>query len=226
MKNILNKKTLKLIAIIALICIIVGTIAVMAIDAYVKNSVKDSIIDAKHIKEKYDCILVLGCGVYSDGTPSPMLEDRLRKAIDLYKSGVARKIIMSGDHGQKEYDEVNTMRKYALSKGVPGDDIFMDHAGFSTYESMYRARDIFKVKSMIAVSQEYHLYRAVYIAKKFGINTIGVGADYRRYLGQTMRDIRETAARCKDFFKCIFKPYPTFRGEPIPVSGSGKLSWD
>ena len=83
---------------------------------------------------------------------------------------------MSGDHGRVSYDEVNTMKDYAINDGIPSDDIFMDHAGFSTYDSMYRAKEIFGVKKIVIVSQKYHLTRALYIAKKLGIEAYGVSA--------------------------------------------------
>ena len=175
--------------------------------------------------EEIDCILVLGAGVWGD-KPSPMLEDRLKQAIDLYKNNLSSKIIMSGDHGTEEYDEVNIMKKYAIDAGVPSEDIFMDHAGFSTYESIYRAKAIFGAKKIVIVTQEYHLYRALYIAKSLGIDAYGVGADPRQYAGATYRGVREILARNKDFVKCIFKPEPTFLGDTIPVSGSGDITND
>ena len=104
----------------------------------------------------YDCIIVLGCGVWGD-RPTTLLSDRLDAAIALYKAGVAPKLLMSGDHGRRNYDEVNVTRQYALNKGVPSEDIFMDHAGFSTYETMYRAQDIFGITKAVVVTQEYHL---------------------------------------------------------------------
>ena len=102
----------------------------------------------------------------------------------------------------------------------------MDHAGFSTYESIYRAKEIFKAKKIIIVSQEYHLYRALYIANALGIEAVGVSATKRDYGGQLIRDIREVLARAKDFGKCIIKPEPTYLGEEIPVSGDGNITND
>ena len=175
--------------------------------------------------EDIDCILVLGAGVWRD-KPSPMLADRLNQAIELYKNNVSSKIIMSGDHGTEEYDEVNIMKKYAIEKGVPSSDIFMDHAGFSSYDSIYRARAIFDAKKIVIVTQEYHLYRALYIANSLGIDAYGVGADPRQYAGETYREVREILARNKDFVKCILKPEPTYLGDTIPVSGSGDITND
>ena len=172
-----------------------------------------------------DCAVILGAGV-RDGKPTPMLRDRLLVGIDLYKSGAVKKLIMSGDHGSTDYDEVNIMKSFAVENGIPDSDIFMDHAGFSTYETVYRAREIFEADNIIIVSQKYHLYRALYIAEKLGIKSVGVSADLDTYRGQTKRDLREILARDKDFLKCIFKPKPTYLGDKIPVSGNGNLTND
>ena len=133
---------------------------------------------------------------------------------------------MSGDHGRKEYDEVNVMKNFAIKSGVPSEDIFMDHAGFSTYESMYRAKEIFQADIVIIVSQKYHLYRAVYIARSLGMEAYGVPSDVRIYRGQEYRNLREAAARVKDFFIVIIKPEPTYLGEAIPVNGNGDITND
>ena len=173
-----------------------------------------------------DCILVLGAAVKPDKTPSNMLYDRIMTGVNLYKLGASKDIIMSGDHGRREYDEVNIMKNYAIEKGIPSENIFMDHAGFSTYESIYRAKDIFEAKNVVIVTQEYHLYRALYIANQLGLEAYGVGADPRQYVGATYRELREILARNKDFIKCIFKPEPTYLGDTIPVSGNGDITND
>ena len=133
---------------------------------------------------------------------------------------------MSGDHGTVSYDEVNTMKQYAIDAGVPSSDVFMDHAGFSTYESVYRARDVFKAKKIIIVTQTYHLYRALYIANELGLEAYGVASDYDVYINQTQRELREVLARNKDFFTALFKPKPTYLGDAIPVSGNGDVTND
>lgn len=155
-----------------------------------------------------------------------MLEDRLKEGILLYNNEVSDKIIMSGDHGREEYDEVNTMKKYAIENGIPSENIFMDHAGFSSYESIYRAKEIFNAKKVVIVTQKYHLYRALYIANQLGLEAYGVGADPRQYVGAIYREAREILARNKDFIKCIFKPEPTYLGDTIPVSGNGDITND
>ncbi len=200
---------------------------VLAVNIAVVVRTKDRVFRTDEVDlEGADCILVLGAGVRSDGTPSHMLEDRLLVGIDLYERGLAPKLLMSGDHGTKEYDEVNAMKRFAVQRGVDADDVFMDHAGFSTYESICRAKEIFGAKKIIIVSQEYHLYRAIHLADVFGIDAIGVSADLRTYVGQSARDAREIAARTKDFFSGIVKPKPTYLGDPIDLTGSGSVTND
>ena len=165
-----------------------------------------------------ECILVLGASVTSDGVPSPILQDRLDTAIDLYNKGVAPKLLLSGDNGQMVYNEVKAMQNYALEAGVDENDIYLDHAGFSTYESIYRAKYIFKVDSIIVVTQTYHLYRSLYGCRRMGITAMGAAADQYTYAGQEKREIREVLARDKDFVKWIFKPQPTFLGDAVPIS--------
>ena len=210
-----------------IIVIIIIAIIVFGINLYVKISTNKQIIKENDYTElsDVDCIIILGAGIWGD-KPSPMLEDRLWEGIKLYQNSVSDKIIMSGDHGRKEYDEVNIMKNYAIEKGIPSENIFMDHAGFSTYESIYRAKDIFEAKKVVIVTQEYHLYRALYIANQLGLEAYGVGADPRQYVGATFREIREILARDKDFIKCIFKPEPTYLGDTIPVSGNGDITND
>lgn len=220
MKKI-NKLIIEIITLI-----IIGIIMVFGINQYVKLVANKNIIQEVENANKSDAILVLGCQVMEDGSLSLMLKDRLDKAVELYKQGIAEKIIVSGDHGREEYDEVNAMKTYLIENKIPSENIFMDHAGFSTYESLYRAGYIFKVEKLTVVTQEYHLYRAVYIGNKLGIETYGVPAIKTGYYGQASREIREILARDKDFVKCIFKSKPTYLGESIPVSGNGDLTND
>lgn len=219
------KKLMKTAICVLLIIAAAGAAAAFGLSAYVKSSTKKYILDANNAGTGYDCILVLGCGVH-DTTPSHMLEDRLLRGVELYKNGVSDKLLMSGDHGRKNYDEVNVMKAFAVDAGIASEDVFMDHAGFSTYESMYRARDVFKAKRILIVTQEYHLYRAIYDARALGLDAYGVVSMPRTYAGQTYRDIREILARDKDFFWSLFKPEPTYLGEAIPVQGDGNLTND
>lgn len=205
------------------ITVIIIFILAVLINAYVCLSTKKQ-INTNIKKDNYDAILILGAGVWGD-SPSPMLRDRLNVGIKLYKDGIAPKIIMTGDHGKKTYDEVNIMKNYAIDENIPSEDIFMDHAGFSTYESIYRAKEIFKVKKMIIVTQKYHLYRALYISNKLGIKAYGKTVD-NTYSGQFYRNNRELLARTKDFAICIIKPKPTYLGDPIPITGNGDQTND
>ncbi len=221
------KKFLKILLITCIILFLIGSGTLFITNAHVKKVGSERIITVIEAKErKYDCIIILGAGVRKDGSPSSMLKDRLDKGIELYKEGIAPKIIMSGDHGQRRYDEVNAMKKYAIEQGVPSEDIFMDHAGFSTYESIYRERDVFEVKKAIIVTQKYHMYRSLYIADKLGLEADGVIAEEIKYSGQSARDVREILARTKDFFKCIIKPKPTYLGKTIDITGNGDITND
>lgn len=210
-----------------IILIIAVFLTFILINSYVKSSTEDSIISKNEaLNINPDCIIVLGAGVRSDGSPSPMLQDRLNTGIELYENGVSDRILMSGDHTKKGYDEVNIMKDYAINKGIPSENVFMDHAGISTYDSIYRAKEIFRAEKIIIVTQEYHLYRALYIAEKLGVEAYGVSADVRAYAGQELRELREKAARVKDFFKAILKPDSKIGGEAIPVSGNGDTTND
>ncbi len=224
----MKKKLLLRILIVLLALAALGLTSIFGINAGVKAGARDRILspEAAAELEDVDCILVLGCGVWGDGQPSHMLEDRLKRSLELYDLGASDKLLMSGDHGRTEYDEVNVMKSFVMDAGVPSEDIFMDHAGFSTYESMYRAKAIFQAKKIIIVSQEYHLYRAIHIARQLGLDAYGVSANYRNYSGQQAMDTREVLARVKDAIYCVFKPEPTYLGETIPVWGDGNLTND
>ncbi len=214
--------------IVVLCLVLVVALAVFGVDAYVKSTASKNIITPEQASEleNVDCIIVLGCQVHPDGNPSIMLEDRIKRGVELYNLGVSQKIIMSGDHGQVEYDEVNAMKQKAIDLGVDSSDVFMDHAGFSTYETVYRAKEIFQAKRVVIVTQQYHLYRAVYIAKQLGLEAYGVNSDYHKFRGQFFRDVREVLARNKDFVKCIYKPEPTHLGETIAINGDGNVTND
>lgn len=171
-----------------------------------------------------DAIIVLGASVYPDGTPSGILQDRLDDGIALYFAGAAPKIIMSGDNGTESYNECWAMKQYAISQGVPSEDVFCDHAGFSTYETMYRARHVFGAERIVVATQTYHLYRALYDAQGVGMEAIGVPSDYGEYANQSWYDIREVFARTKDFFQVLFSVPSTFVGDPISLDQSGDVT--
>ena len=223
-----KRKIIKRIIVILLCLAVVGTATLFIVNGHVKSSGKNRILSVEKAAEleDVDCIIVLGCQVKDDGSLSHMLRDRLTRALEVYEAGAAPKLLMSGDHGREDYDEVGAIKQYAIDNGVPSENVFMDHAGFSTYETVYRAKEIFEADKVIIVTQEYHLYRALYIAEQLGVEAYGVSSDLNTYGGQSMRDAREVLARCKDWLMCIFKPEPTYLGEAIPVSGNGDLTND
>lgn len=195
--------------------------------AYAINESKDSFLNFEIDKMKNfdaDCIMILGAGIKDDETPTPMLKDRLDTGIMLYEAGAAPKILLTGDNGTKDHNEIHVMLNYVKKAGVPEEDIFCDHAGFSTYDSMYRAKDIFKVTNLIVVTQTYHEYRALYIGEKLGLKVMGIASDQERYAGQPMREVREVLARVKDVFKVMLQSESTLGGEVIPINGSGVVS--
>ncbi len=169
--------------------------------------------------------IVLGAGVYEDGTPSPMLADRLATGVELYKLGKVDKLLLSGDHGTTTYDEVNAMLRYCLDRGVPDEDVFTDHAGFDTYDTMYRARDVFKVTDALVVTQDFHLPRAVYTARSLGLEATGVIADIQPYTGEWRFALREWPARMNAFLQLqVTKPGPRFLGPALPIDGDGRIT--
>lgn len=232
-----GKKIALRIGIAAAIVVLLAAAVGLILNFTVKSSVKDKIIytfteeetpGAEVIEElkalEAECILVLGAGITDKETPSPMLKDRLDAGIALYNEGVAPKLLLSGDNGQLEHNEIHVMLKYAKDAGVPEEDIFCDHAGFSTYDSMHRAFSIFGVETAVVVTQKYHQYRALYVGEKLGLDVWGVASDQEKYAGQSYRELREILARIKDFGKAAAKSDPVLGGEVIPISGSGVIS--
>jgi SanA protein len=209
-----------------LLCVF-GFVSILMISSFVVDEMKGSLYTIETIGDfDADCVLILGAGVSANNTPSAMLQDRLDKGIEISKNDIEKKLLMSGDHGTLDYDEVNVMKSVAIKAGLNSSDIFMDHAGFSTYESLIRARDVFGVKKVIIVSQKEHLYRALYIARGLGLEAIGVAAEPKVYGGQFARDVRETLARVKDVFTVLIKPLPSYLGDSIPITGDGDITND
>ena len=199
----MNKVLSKTAKVCLVILLIIGAVA-LSLNFFILLSTEDQIVE--EYEGGYSCILVLGAGVRPDGTPSHMLEDRIIKAVELYKSGVSDILLMSGDHASDSYNEVGTMKSYAMSLGVPEEAIVCDGKGFSTYESIWRAKEVYGYSSMIIVTQTYHLYRALYIANALNADAHGASASLRYYGGQIFNDLREAIARCKDFAFTIAKP--------------------
>lgn len=230
--KIFRSKIFRVCIVVCLSLCLLAAVGVLSINAYVMFSVDEMILtqeEAIAISD-IDCIVILGCRVYSDGTLSHMLHDRMTVGTDLYsgleENGHRTKILVSGDHGTEEYNEVYSMKQFAIEQGIESSEIFMDHAGFSTYESIYRAKEIFGADKIIIVTQKYHLYRALYIAEALGIEAYGISADLRSYAGQLKYDAREILARNKDFFVTLFKPEPTYLGDEISLEGDGNVTND
>lgn len=220
MKRIKFKRTVVVLIVVILLLLTVVFVpnAVMLLNGmgriYERNEISQLPTD-------FDCILVLGAGVYSDGTPTPMLNDRLVVACEAYESGLSDRILMSGDHLEEDYNEPGAMKKFAIEQGIESNVIFLDHAGISTYDSVYRAIEIYGAKKILIVTQKYHLYRAVWLARSLGAEAYGVSANLRSYIGQPKYTVREWAARVKDFALSISKPSATHMGDKIELSGNG-----
>lgn len=168
--------------------------------------------------------LVLGASVMRNGTLSPVLAERVDKAIELYRAGKVRKILMTGDDSTADHNEVEPVRRYLLAAGVPGEDIFLDHVGVDTYSSMYRARDVFDVTSVAVVTQAFHLPRAVYIARSLGLDAVGVEAGA---LGVSPYNyIREAPATIKARLDLLFYRVPRYLGPKFPIGGTGTTTWE
>ena len=222
----MKRRLWKKLLIIFVILSVLGIATVLTINGIVCSVGEKYMLAPEAATINADCIIVLGCQVKDSGEMSHMLHDRVQRGVELYKAGAAPKLLMSGDHGRENYNEVGAMKNYAIENGVPSSDVFMDHAGFSTYETVYRAKEIFGAQKVIIVTQEYHLYRAVYIARQLGMEAYGVAADYRTYAGQLGRDAREILARCKDVAMTMFRMKPTYLGDPIPITGNGDVTND
>ncbi|MBR3533210.1 MAG: YdcF family protein [Clostridiales bacterium] len=187
--------------IVLFVALIMAVTAV--INAIVVCSARPHISDYDDFEGTYDYIIVLGCGIIDNSIPTDLMVDRLDTAVRLYEDGAAPRILLSGDHQVEDYNEVAVMRNYIISEGVPEDAIVCDDLGLSTNETMRRAAGLYDVKSAVIVTQEYHLYRAVYLAVNYGIRCEGVIATGHTFVNQAYYSAREVLARVKDFFVCI-----------------------
>lgn len=208
------------ISVLLTVMLCLSVIGILLIDFRVDSFGRKLVRESDEITGGYDCIIVPGASVIANKYPSDILRDRLDTAFEVYKKTGIKRILVSGDHGTVEYDEVNVMRDYLIAKGVPAEDVFMDHAGFDTYQTMFRARDIFEIRSAVIATQDFHLYRALYIADSLGLNVVGADSALREYKYSTRNRLREFPARVKAFIECnITKPDPRFLGDKIPING-------
>ena len=219
------RKRIKQILLRLIIVAVAGLALILGINALVFYPGQARMVSAGEARPA-EAALVLGALVFPDGSVSMMVQDRLETAYSLYTAGTVKKILITGDHGRVDYDEVNAMRRYLERKGVPPEDIFMDHAGFDTYDSMYRARDVFQAREVIVVTQRFHLPRALWIAGRLGLDAQGVVADRHRYYGEQYYEVREMAARLKAFGEVTIRRKPVYLGPVIPIYGDGRLTHD
>lgn len=206
-----------------------GVFIIFSINYYIVKTTENYVFTEIEKLPKVDAIIVLGAKVNQEKL-SYVLEDRLVAGINIIYANKAEAILLSGDHGQKEYDEVNSMRKYIFRRNfkVKKEQIFMDHAGFDTYDSMFRAKEIFDIKSAIIVTQDFHINRSVYIARNLGINAYGFAVNEDMYKESVRFNwkIREILTRVKAFKDILISSNPTYLGEKIPITGNGMKSWD
>lgn len=201
--------------------VLIGLVSLISISVIVSSS-RDHIYASAEEAPPADAALILGAAVLKNGGLSPVLRDRVDQAIELYRMGKVKKIIASGNNESLEYNEVQPIRNYLVKADIPPEDIFLDHAGFDTYSSIYRARDVFVVQSLAIVTQSFHLPRAVFIARELGIDAIGVSADRGRY--KLVNYFREMLADVKAAANLVFKRTPKYLGEEIPITGDGRRS--
>ncbi|MDL2143235.1 ElyC/SanA/YdcF family protein [Flavobacterium tructae] len=202
---------------------IIGVIAIISINWYVKSSTRDLIHHTVNNLPKNEVGIIFGAGINGD-QPSKYLKDRLDAGIRLYKTHKIDKILLSGDNGRDEYDELTVMKTYCFDHGVDTTKIFIDYAGFDTYSTMYRASHIFKIKKATLISQEYHLNRAIYIGQKLGVKSIGFSANKGEYLGYQYVTFREYGSIFKSFFDVLRNREPRFLGNEININGVSNYS--
>ena len=214
-----KKKKLWLILANFIIAIFLGT---LFINIHMINSTKNQIVDINDLNgiTDVDAIIILGCKVNGD-SPSLMLTKRLEKGVEVYDT-IHTKIILTGDHSKTDYDEVNVMKDYLNDSGIDSKDIFLDHAGINTYDSIYRAKHVFLAKKVVIITQEYHMFRALYLANKLDIEAVGVVANDIPQKGIMLKnEIREVLSRDKNFFKALIKPKSKYLGDTIPLNQDG-----
>jgi len=219
-------RRVRLSVIVAVACATLGVLGVVAVNGWILVTARPVMHATPESVPQAQVAIVFGALVYRDGTLSWVTRDRVDAGVALYKTGRVQKLLISGDHGRAGYDEVNAMRNHALAAGVPAEDIFMDHAGFSTYDTVARARRVFQVQSAVLVTQRFHLPRALWLARRCGLEASGYEADQRRYRTRHRMALREMAARTKDFAKGLIRPDPTFLGDPLPITGDGHCTVD
>ena len=197
------------VLLVLLLLILIGRAVVVGSASKNERSLKAALQEAELSPKSHDAIIVLGCSVDSAKKPSSMLQYRLDRALELYHAGLAERILVSGDRSEGDYDEVTVMRNYLHARGVPDEKLLLDPKGYSTYESIYRAATEYQIHNPIIVTQQYHLYRALYIADTWSMNAEGVAAQDTSFsFGKIFRLAREWFAGIKDMNYCWQKVTP------------------
>ena len=220
------KQKIKQIIVSSISIFMVILISIFVIKYYIWVRVNDFIYSDINSTPNCYTAIVLGASVSNEGELSVVLTDRMQTAIELYRSGKVQRFLLSGDHGRKQYDEVNSMKNFLLANGISSKDIFLDHAGFDTYNSLVRAKKIFEVNRAIIVTQDFHLPRAVFIGRSIGLDTYGAKADKREYRNMYKLQFRELLANVKAVYEVLLDINPKYLGSKIPITGDSQLSWD
>jgi SanA protein len=207
----------------AVVVALTAILLCLALYACIYFATRSSIFESMNALPHTQVALVLGASVTGTGELSPILKERADEAVAIYKAGKVDKILVTGDNATLTYDEVDPVGRYLVAAGIPKKDIFLDHAGFDTYSSMYRARSVFDVTSMVVVSQAFHLPRSVFIAHSLGLTAYGIDAGHGElFLYNT---IREIPADVKAFYDLLFRRVPEYLGEQYPIAGDGSATW-
>jgi len=217
------KQNIKRISLILGSLLLVILLFTVLLSRYIKNTTAPLIyISIKEVPETHTAI-VLGASVKGNGRLSMVLEDRVETAYRLYQSGKVKRLLLSGDNGSKYYDEPTAMKTYLVNKGVPAEHIYLDYAGFDTYDSMYRAQAVFDVKDALIITQNFHLPRALYIAQRLDLNYKGYVSDLHQYSHESSNKNRELLANVKAFMELIYNKKPTYLGKKIPIDGPPQI---
>lgn len=190
-------------------------VLILVLPIYVNYTVKDEIYNQSITIPKKEFAIVLGAGVKKNGKPGSFLKQRLDDSVDLYNKGIIKKVLVSGDNGEKSYDEISAMNEYLVNAGIPQNKIFGDYAGFDTYSTMSRASKVFGIKDAVIVTQKFHLNRSVYLAQQKGIKAVGYSSSSK---GQRKYFAREWFATIKSFFDCVISRKPKFLGKKVNTS--------
>ncbi|HTR18752.1 MAG TPA: ElyC/SanA/YdcF family protein [Candidatus Paceibacterota bacterium] len=201
--------------------VLVAALVALAIPIGMRIAISHDIYISDVNLPKTEVAIVLGASV-AGNEPSPILAARANAAISLYEDGKVSKILVTGDNATTNYDEVNPVQRYLLAAGIPPQDIFLDHAGFDTYSSMYRAKDVFEATSAVIVTQDFHLPRALFTARALGLEAYGYTANG----GGSIKDyVREIPASAKALWDLMVRRVPKYLGTPYPLTGDGQATW-